>query len=202
MKRSFLILGILIIALLAGWSLMTHLFAKHSAVSSNSGPLLLINQADKTYTFSAIPGQPIPPGFQVIGPATNYTDQQLSDLTKGMTAISLATGIAGSGESAIPTTDQAGPWQNAVATLTPAQQALCASITQPDLSQYCIVRHLVLNAIIAKKDKTACAPIFVDSYRTECEKDVTSGDLSRVLDANHNGLIDSFEPSSAPNSHS
>jgi hypothetical protein len=163
----------------------------HNSTSSVLETHLLIDAAHHLYAFQLI-GQSVPDGYEDKGGISQYTNPQIAKMTSGMTLVSLGTPPSVSVDVQIPTDAQLPAWQQAVNSLTVQQRQWCTNLAQADSVQYCLVRHLVFNALAQKKDASICAAIFVDSYRQECQQDIKNQNTA-LVDTNRNGIIDTFE---------
>jgi len=191
MKR--IIIGIsLSIVLIAGiWWLFSS--RVKPVATTGSSALLLIDAQTKSYTVTTYPGQPYDASYRVAGSMDQLSDKQFADLTAGLQFVSLGTSSIPGSVAQPLTSAQQGAWLAAIHTLSSKQQDLCASVPQSDSSLYCMVRHLVLNALAAKKTSAICEPVFIEDYKQECITNMTTLNMDSVPDANRNGLVDFFE---------
>lgn len=88
---------------------------------------------------------------------------------------------------------QAQAWEAVVKTLTSGQGALCDKFTMASERQFCQVKHLIFAWLSANKTEEACAPLYIDYQRQECQEHLKDKKADYYLDADKNGLLDFYE---------
>ncbi len=203
--KSILIVVILAIIIGGGWY-GTSVWRFNHALDSGR-VVLLTNEKLGFYTYSDLmPRDEITRAFKVEGDVDTLTAEEIAAATAHLNLVVGVQPVAGDPrviarqqtQALLPDAAQQPAWAAAVAQLTSAQQTLCGNIDTTSAQQYCLARHIAYAAFTAKATSSSCAPLYVETQRTECESDLASGNASLFGDADNDQLLDVFEDLATP----
>ena len=191
-----LIIFIVIIAILVGgWFGYQEL--KRNRYLQSGKNLLITNVDEGLFAYSSdMKLDNIDRSWKIIGYLDELSERKISAATEGL---SLHTEVRldqtdVSVTIAVPADDEIEAWQEFISLLTEEQKKRCDEIDQDEYSQYCYVRHGVFQALNNSSRKEICDGIFIPHYRSECIKDLDTGDRTNFVDENEDNIIDIFGP--------